>query len=335
MADDLVRPGGQITGADVPVAADMQRLDEQMKSRINYVGGGAYTLKRHLIFGGSGIALVSGGLSSSVRGGVKTRKGGRIILGDSDEVQLSPARTRSILMPILEARMYDGGNQFNPHWSDGVNIAASSPIGLKALRANALFSCPIPSRYLHQGATLALVTLRMRVGAVHSSIPSQRPSFIVARTDANGVGTVAGWMLAPELFLTRWATATAYAIGDVVQPTNANKNGRYYKCTTIIASSGGSEPTWPTTIGATVADGGGVWTCQGYLGSTATPPANVDAYYNAGQPQSLLFTPYANNVIDHRAYDYVLLITDENALAGNLYHSARFDFVNITDLRTP
>ncbi len=57
---------------------------------------------------------------------------------------------------------------------------------------------------------------------------------------------------------TTWLASTAYALDDLVLPTVAN--GYYYKCTTA-GTSGTTEPTWPTTEGATVTDGTVVWTC--------------------------------------------------------------------------
>jgi hypothetical protein len=62
-----------------------------------------------------------------------------------------------------------------------------------------------------------------------------------------------------------WQPTTAYTVrtardagtGSMVRPTNAN--GRHFKCTTA-GTSGGSEPSWNTTIGATTNDGTSVWT---------------------------------------------------------------------------
>jgi hypothetical protein len=61
-----------------------------------------------------------------------------------------------------------------------------------------------------------------------------------------------------------WGTAransTAYAVGDVVKP--ASGNGYLYQCV-VAGTSGGSIPTYPTTIGREVTDGTVVWTCAG------------------------------------------------------------------------
>lgn len=63
-----------------------------------------------------------------------------------------------------------------------------------------------------------------------------------------------------------WVTATAYAVGVFRRPTVAN--GFRYEVTAVAGSgtSGGVEPVWPTTIGATVIDNPGAnqitWTCR-------------------------------------------------------------------------
>ncbi len=63
-----------------------------------------------------------------------------------------------------------------------------------------------------------------------------------------------------------WVTATAYAVGVFRRPVAAN--GFRYEVTAIAGTgtSGGAEPVWPTTIGATVVDNAGAnqitWTCR-------------------------------------------------------------------------
>ncbi|MCK5603133.1 hypothetical protein KAR91_14715 [Candidatus Pacearchaeota archaeon] len=58
---------------------------------------------------------------------------------------------------------------------------------------------------------------------------------------------------------TAWQATTAYSLLDFVSAVP--ENGCQYECTTA-GTTGASEPTWPTTMGGTVADGSVVWTCQ-------------------------------------------------------------------------
>lgn len=70
--------------------------------------------------------------------------------------------------------------------------------------------------------------------------------------------------LTPTDALPNWATATAYSVGDCVQPSSGNENGYRYECTTAGTSHASTEPTWPTSgIGTTVTDGTAVWTFKG------------------------------------------------------------------------
>ena len=57
-----------------------------------------------------------------------------------------------------------------------------------------------------------------------------------------------------------WAATTAYVVGDVVKATSGNET-IYFHCTTA-GTSGGSEPTWDTTVGNTTVDATVTWTTR-------------------------------------------------------------------------
>jgi hypothetical protein len=56
-----------------------------------------------------------------------------------------------------------------------------------------------------------------------------------------------------------WQGSHAYSLTNYVKAVTFNN--RRYECT-VAGTSGSSQPTWPTTIGATVVDGGVTWTCR-------------------------------------------------------------------------
>lgn len=60
-----------------------------------------------------------------------------------------------------------------------------------------------------------------------------------------------------------WAATSVISAGTLKKPTASN--GHYYRCRTG-GTTGGSQPTWPTTPMATVADGTVVWEEAGLLG---------------------------------------------------------------------
>ena len=65
-----------------------------------------------------------------------------------------------------------------------------------------------------------------------------------------------------------WQASTAYAAGDKVRRTTGigseSTAGLYFVATTG-GTTGGTEPTWDTTVGDTTADGTVVWTCYAVL----------------------------------------------------------------------
>jgi len=110
------------------------------------------------------------------------------------------------------------------------------------------------------------------------------PNFLIddrAWTDGNNVRFGAGYVekakgYKPFLnFPAARAATTAYGAGAYVVPTAAN--GHVYKCTTA-GTTGSTEPTWPTTHGATVADGSVVWAEVGFNKLSGVLMA-MDNYY--------------------------------------------------------
>lgn len=92
----------------------------------------------------------------------------------------------------------------------------------------------------------------------------------VAAQEVTGIGYVAGGNVLASAAVqnvpaaswsTVWTAATDYAaddkgVGFVVRPSVSN--GYLYRVVTA-GTSAGSEPTWPTTVGAVVVDGGVTW----------------------------------------------------------------------------
>jgi len=112
--------------------------------------------------------------------------------------------------------------------------------------------------------------------------------FVCDGTDAYTI-TSAGVITKVNQTYSVWTTVTNYSIGDRRIPTVSN--GYYYQVTTDAGSSAAGEPTWPTTIGATVVDGGITWTCSGTYGGFPSPhittPKYIDGYMFLPKKNSL------------------------------------------------
>jgi hypothetical protein len=108
-------------------------------------------------------------------------------------------------------------------------------------------------------------TLKMALLTSSYTFSEAHDFFDDLTNEVTGTGYTAGGATLASVALTSfaataWAVGTAYAAGKIVRPSTGN--GYLYR------SSGGTshastEPTWPTTIGATVTDNGITWTCVG------------------------------------------------------------------------
>lgn len=104
-------------------------------------------------------------------------------------------------------------------------------------------------------------------------------SDVVASEIANGNGYVTNGQLLSSPIITytaanswasQWTGSTAYALNDVVRPTAGN--GYLYRAKAAGTTSA-SQPTWPTTVGGEVTDGGVTWECVG-MGVTVIDAAD-------------------------------------------------------------
>lgn len=88
-----------------------------------------------------------------------------------------------------------------------------------------------------------------------------------------------------------WKPLTTYALGTFIEPPSAGAFG--YEATTA-GSSGLNEPDWPATNGATVADGGVVWTARTAMVLTWT----AEALYKTGAVEPIAPGTPGSTVVD-------------------------------------
>ena len=128
--------------------------------------------------------------------------------------------------------------------------------------------------------------------------PDWTGDIVVTATEADYI--TLGYTPAP------WEATTAYGLGQYVVPTELN--GFVYECTTAGTSDSG-EPTWPTSISATVNDDSAVWTCA----STDSWVANVYLY---------LPSTYTEGLTDWGAGVYTLELEDSFGNVQRLYEGS-------------
>lgn len=106
-----------------------------------------------------------------------------------------------------------------------------------------------------------LVTSSYTYSAAHAYKSSITNEVTGTGYTAGGVTvTLAQGYVAANSWTVSRANSTAYVAQQIVRP--ATGNGFVYQALTS-GTSGGSVPTYPTTIGGTVTDGGVTWLCVG------------------------------------------------------------------------
>ena len=162
----------------VPTPKRLSALDDAIAKMLNADDGGAWSPTTPIIIGGAGMNLTTA--SSQILGGVTTKNGGRLVLGNNDFPTFSATRTRSLVMPILPS-VIDGGNQdVSPSFGCLRSLIPDTNVGAQLI-------VPIPKRYMHNGALLATATLTWRVGQPHNTgSPSIAPSMAIWRITTTG-----------------------------------------------------------------------------------------------------------------------------------------------------
>jgi len=63
---------------------------------------------------------------------------------------------------------------------------------------------------------------------------------------------------------TVWSAGAGFSVGQQIIPTTLGSVGFYFTCSTA-GTTGTTEPTWPSQVGATVVDGSVTWTCTAHI----------------------------------------------------------------------
>lgn len=158
--------------------------------------------------------------------------------------------------------------------------------------------------------TTLLITLAAtptRVGFI--DIKNANTNYLICVDGTNGYRIdTSGNVVQINQTYSSWQASTNYSLGDKRVPTVSN--GYYYEVTADAGSSGGSEPTWPTSIDSTVVDSGITWTCKGEYGGFPSPhipePKFMDGYLMLIKANSMdIYNSDVDNVLGWGASNFV------------------------------
>jgi hypothetical protein len=328
----------------VPTAQDFQIWDTYQFKGVDADNGGSWSPATPIVIGGAG--LVMNGAGNTLNNGLTTLRGGRMVLGANDYVNLN-ARTRTEVIQLVSALPDVGAALGIGGTANARNVISLEPSGVSPISASGDFVVPIPSRYLHHGANLTLAALTMRALVQQPTAMLSGPYWMIA----NIFGMNAANTVNPQLVPTfaPWAASTAYTVGTVVIPDNASleQTGLYYVATAVAGSgtSGGSPPTWPTSIGLSTVDNPGAneinWKCEGYAGTLPGRNGGAGNTFGGGAVQTAQMSPESPStglLIDTTTYDYYLQVIYDVFGGGTLtapnwlFHSLALTYSGITDM---
>lgn len=354
--------GGSVwVGATRVLSSTLTRFDSYLATRV--VDKTGDTLFGQYSMTGSPSVLASGAASkivAAVPGSkIYTVATAKFVLGDNDDFQLTPPRTRTILLSTLEA--------MNAFGDDGVVVGQQAQIGFGVTSASTglvdeqrIENFWLPLTRLHDKATLVRATLLFFPGAVGNlTLPTTFPTLQLFRlnpsTDVVATSLAASGAVTFGTPSSAAAYAQTAAVGASGNLTLATLNGGTAKVNASTQLKDASGNLFQVTASGTYAAGApipiqaiapaspavfyGANTnhSAGDVLSWISTPTNctptipvatggLTGGLNAGYAQTLVFTPDpALAVIDQSTYVYFLRFTDDNLATVNAIGNANLN----------
>jgi hypothetical protein len=177
-----------------------------------------------------------------------------------------------------------GGSISNGNLVSLVN--SGSPPTSQVVLANASASCSVPTR-LADGFVLSSYTsgqsVQVFLGGLYATIVPGATSANIGDLVYLSDSTPGGTSLTAPTPSAMWTATTSYSLGTTIIDTNGN-----WETVTTAGTSGGSEPSWPTSpCGATTTDGSGSGSPPTILTWTMSPSHYVQVvgtivFFSAG-----------------------------------------------------
>ena len=117
----------------------------------------------------------------------------------------------------------------------------------------------------------------------------------------------------------RWQATEAFPTIHALIKPSVDNNFYYYPSTP--GTTGGSEPTWPTTAGATVTDGTVVWTAVAFL---TTPVASIKMLAPVAKS---VYCQVSNNLIDETDIGIYTTYMSNSIIESNQIRAANYGII--------